>query len=124
LRGLYWAHLILFALSLGGVVWARNRVSRLAILPMVVATGLALIGTRLSPEVQRALSTTRAKSAVLALIAVSWSVLSYQLFVAFDGGETYAHAAYRLEYYNYPLHLRPLRGPLDSYVCFDPCPYD
>ena len=124
LRGLFWAHLLLLAFYLGGLVWVRNRVSRLAILPMIVAAGLALIGTRLSPEIQRALSTTRAKGAVLALIAASWSVLCYQLFVAFDGGETYAHAAYRLEYYNYPLHLRPLRGPLDSYVCFDPCPYD
>jgi len=124
LRGLFWAHLLLLAFYLGGLVWVRNRVSRLAILPMIVALGLALIGTRLSPEIQRALATTRAKGAVLALIAASWSVLSYQLLVAFEGGETYAHAAYRLEYYNYPLHLRPLRGPLDSYVCFDPCPYD
>ncbi len=124
LRVLFWAHLLLLAFYLGGIVWVRSRVSRLAILPMVVATGLALIGTRLSPEIQRTLSTTRAKGAVLALIVASWSVLSYQLFVAFDGGETYAHAAYRLEYYNYPLHLRPLRGPQDSYVCFDECPYD
>jgi hypothetical protein len=124
LRALFWAHLLLLAFYLGGIVWVRSRVSRLAILPMIVATGLALIGTRLSPEIQRTLSTTRAKGAVLALIVASWSVLSYQLFVAFDGGETYAHAAYRLEYYNYPLHLRPLRGPTDSYVCFDECPYD
>jgi hypothetical protein len=124
LRGLIWAHLLLLAFYLGGLVWVRNRVSRLAIPPMIVAAGLALIGTRLSPEIQRALRTTRAKGAVLALIAASWSVLSYQLFVAFDGGETYAHAAYRLEYYNHPLRLRALRGPLDSYVCFDPCPYD
>lgn len=124
LRALYWAHLVLLAFYLGGVVWARNRISRLAIPPMIVATGLALIGTRLFPEVQRGLTTARAKGALLALIGASWAVLSYQLFVAFDGGKTYAHAAYRLEYYNYPLHLRPLRDAMDSYVCFEPCPYD
>jgi hypothetical protein len=124
LRGLYWAHVILLAFYLVGVLWTRSRVSRLAILPMIVATGLALIGIRLFPEVRATLTTARAKSALLALVALSWSVLSYQLLVAFDGGKTYAHAAYRLEYYNYPLHLRPLRDAMDSYVCFEPCPYD
>ena len=124
LRGLYWGHLILLAFYLGAIVWLRNRVSRVAIMPMLTATGLALIGIRLSPRIRRALSTTPARMAALALVAASWSVLLYQLLVAFQGGKTYAHAAYRLEYYNHPLHLRPLRSPDDTYVCFDPCPYD
>ena len=91
---------------------------------MLVATALVLIFIRLSPRIRRALSTTSARTAAFALVAVSWSVLLYQLLVAFQGGKTYAHAAYRLEYYNHPLHLRPLEGPADSYVCFDSCPYD
>ncbi len=124
LRGLYWGHLILLAFYLGAIVWLRNRVSRVAIMPMLTATGLALIGIRLSPRIRGALSTTPARMAALALVAASWSVLLYQLLVAFQGGKTYAHAAYRLEYYNHPLRLRPLESPDDSYVCFDPCPYD
>lgn len=124
LRGLYWGHLLLLAFYLGAIVWLRNRVSRVALMPMLTATGLALIGIRLSPRTRGALSTTPARMAALALVAVSWSVLLYQLLVAFQGGRTYAHAAYRLEYYNHPLHLRALGSPEDTYVCFDPCPYD
>ena len=124
LRGLYWGHLILLASYLGAIGLLRNRVSRVAIMPMLTVTGLVLIGIRLSPRIRRALSTTPARMAALALVAASWSVCLYQLLVAFQGGKTYAHAAYRLEYYNHPLHLRPLRGPADTYVCFDLCPYD
>ena len=124
LRSLYWAHLILLAFYLGAVLWLRNRISRAALMPMITAAGLALIGLRLSPRIRRALSTNPARMATLALLAVSWSVLLYQLLVAFQGGKTYAHAAFRLEYYNHPLHLRPLRGPEDTYACFEVCPYD
>ncbi len=124
LRGLYWVHLLLFAFYLGAVLWLRNRISRAAIMPMITATGLVMIGLRLSPRIRGALSTTPARIAALALVAASWSVLLYQLLVAFQGGKTYAHAAYRLEYYNHPLHLRPLAGPEDTYVCFEECPYD
>jgi hypothetical protein len=124
LRGLFWGHLILLAFYVGTIVLLRNRTSRVAIMPLLTATGLVLIGIRVSPRIRRALSTTPARMAALALVALSWSVLLYQLLVAFQGGKTYAHAAYRLEYYNHPLHLRPLESPADSYVCFDPCPYD
>ncbi len=124
LRALFWGHVILLAFYLGTIALLRNRVSRVAIMPMLTATGLVLIGIRLSPRVRRALSTTPARMAALALVALSWSVFLYQLLVAFQGGKTYAHAAYRLEFYNHPLHLRPLQSPEDSYVCFDPCPYD
>lgn len=124
LRGLFWGHLLLLAFYLGTIALLRTRTSRVAIMPMLTASALVLIGIRLSPRIRGALSTTSARTAVFALVAVSWSVLLYQLLVAFQGGKTYAHAAYRLEYYNHPLHLRPLEGPADSYVCFDPCPYD
>src|SRR5206468_268412 len=60
----------------------------------------------------------------LALVGVSWAVLTYQLLFAFEGGKTYAHASYRLEYFNYPLRLRQLRADGDSYTCVDVCPYD
>ena len=65
----------------------------------------------------------KARMAALILVAGAWSVLASQLFFAFDGGRTYAHAAYRLEYYNHPLNL-PRRPLPDDYVCYDSCPYD
>ena len=60
----------------------------------------------------------------MGLVSLSWCVLLWQLLVAFDGGKTYAHAGFRLEYFNYPLHLRKLDGPNDNYICYEPCPYD
>jgi hypothetical protein len=59
----------------------------------------------------------------LALVAGAWGVLGYQLFIAFDGGRTWAHAAYRLEYFNYPLGIRVPERPGD-HVCYQDCPYD
>ncbi|HEY7515825.1 MAG TPA: hypothetical protein VIC87_15160, partial [Vicinamibacteria bacterium] len=122
LRALLWAHVLLMLLYVGGIIWMPNRISRPAIPPMLAALGFVLIGTRLFPPIQETLRTPKARVAALALVAGAWMVLAYQLLIAFDGGRTYAHAAYRLEYYNHPLKL-PKRRPAE-YVCYDTCPYD
>ncbi len=123
LGALYWSHWLLLALYVAGIVWSRNRSVRAAIMPMLVLSSLLLLYLRRHPSSRRWLCTAQARVAALGLIACSWSVLTYQLFVAFDGGRTYAHAAYRLEYFNYPLRIRPLEKGGD-HVCYDPCPYD
>jgi hypothetical protein len=123
LGALYWSHWLLLALYVVGIVWSRNRSVRAAILPMLVTFNLLLLYLRRYPSSRWWLRTAQARVAALGLIACSWSVLAYQLFIAFDGGRTYAHAAYRLEYFNYPLRLRPLEKGGD-HVCYDTCPYD
>jgi len=123
LGALYWAHWLLLSLYVVAIVWSRNRAARGAIMPMLVTLGLLFLYLRRYPSSRRGLRTARARVAALCLIGCSWGVLATQLFVAFEGGRTYAHAAFRLEYFNYPLRLRPLESPGD-HVCFDDCPYD
>jgi hypothetical protein len=89
--------------------------------------GFVLIGIRILPSLKSLLLTDNFKAFILTLILISWGSLFYQLFIAFDGGKTYAHHAFRLEYYNYPLHLRSLRNSQDTYICGTwgiTCPYD
>jgi len=124
LRVVAWAHWALMGFYLAGILWARNRVTRPAIMPMGAALGIVLIGFRAHPSRRRWLEDARLKWTAIGLVSLSWCVLLFQLLVAFDGGKTYAHAGFRLEYFNYPLHLRQLTGPDDNYVCVDHCPYD
>jgi len=119
-----WAHWALMGFYVAGILWTRNRVTRPAIMPMFAALGIVLIGFRAHPLRRRWLRDARIKWVAVGLVSLSWCVLLWQLLVAFDGGKTYAHAGFRLEYFNYPLHLRKLDGPNDNYVCYDPCPYD
>jgi hypothetical protein len=120
---LYWSQWLLLALYVVGIVWSLNRSVRAAILPMLVTFSLLLLYLRRHPSSRRWLCTAQARVVALCLLACSWSVLAYQLFFAFDGGRTYAHAAYRLEYFNYPLRLRTPEKSGD-HVCYDTCPYD
>ena len=119
-----WAHWFLMGLYVAGIVWTQNRVTRPAIMPMMVGLGIVLIGFRAHPARRRWLADARIKWTAVASISISWCVLLFQLLVAFDGGKTYAHAGFRLEYFNYPLHLRKLQGPDDNWICGDVCPYD
>lgn len=123
-RPLFWCHLFLFVLYAAGIVWTRNRVTRPAIMLMLAAVGFVLIGVQTVPALRRWLHGGMAKVVALGLVALSWTVLGYQLMFAFEGGKTYAHASYRLEYFNYPLRLRALKESGDSYTCGDVCPYD
>jgi hypothetical protein len=124
LRIAAWAHWALMGFYLAGILWTRNRVTRPAIMPMCAALGIVLIGFRAHPLRRLWLRDTRIKWTAVGLVSLSWCVLLFQLLVAFDGGKTYAHGGYRLEYFNYPLHLRTLAGPDDNYICGDHCPYD
>ena len=123
-RPLFWGHLFLLLVYAAGIVWSRNRVTRPAIMVLLAALGFVLIGVRTLPALRETLREAPAKVGALTLIGLSWAVLTYQLLFAFDGGKTYAHASYRLEYFNYPLRLRQLRADGDSYTCVDVCPYD
>jgi hypothetical protein len=58
----------------------------------------------------------RAKKAILALMAISWAAAVYQLFIAFDGGKSFAIKPYRVPTYNHPLNLRELKGPGDAHI--------
>jgi hypothetical protein len=124
LHALSWAHWAAMAFYVAGILWTRNRVTRPAILPMVTAIGIVLIWLRADAPRRRWLTLAWTRWTAAGLIVLSWCVLLWQLLVAFDGGRTYAHAGFRLEYFNYPLHLRKLNGPDDNYICIDPCPYD
>jgi hypothetical protein len=123
-RPLVWGHLFLLLFYVAALVWSRNRVTRPAVPIMLVALGLVLVGIRTLPSLCERLQRTTVKMIALVLIAGSWSVLVYQLWFAFDGGKTYGHHGSRLEYFNYPLHIRPLTSPSDNHVCLDVCPYD
>ena len=123
-RPLFWCHLFLLLLYAATFVWSRNRVTRPAIPMMLAAFGLVLVGARTLPSLRRWLAQTPAKLIGLGLTVVAWAVLTYQLMFAFDGGKTYGHHGSRLEYFNYPLRIRPLTGPDDSHVCSEVCPYD
>jgi hypothetical protein len=123
-RPLFWGHLFLLLLYAAGIVWTRNRVTRPAIMLMLAGIGFVLIGIQTVPALRTRLHAAAAKVVALGLVALSWAVLTYQLMFAFDGGQTYAHASFRLEYFNYPLRLRALKDGGDSYTCGDVCPYD
>jgi hypothetical protein len=121
---LFWGHLVLILIYGAGIIWSRNRVTRPAVMLMIVGLALVLIGIRSLPALRARLLTAPARLLALVLIVLSWGVLTYQLLFAFDGGRTYAHASYRLEYFNYPLRLRALKDASDSYTCGDVCLYD
>ena len=124
LRPLVWGHVFLLMFYLAFLVWSRNRVTRPAVPIMLAGTGLILLGARTLPKLRAWMLGTPAKLIALVLIASSWSVLTYQLVFAFEGGKIYAHHGFRLEYFNYPLRLRALKDAQDSYICVDQCIYD
>jgi len=120
-------HGFLLFLYSGILFLSSNRVIRPGIPIMMSVLGFVLIGIRILPSLKSLLLTDNFKAFILTLILISWGSLFYQLFIAFDGGKTYAHHAFRLEYYNYPLHLRSLRNSQDTYICGTwgiTCPYD
>jgi hypothetical protein len=124
LRPLVWGHVFLLMFYFAFLVLSRNRVTRPAVPIMLAGTGLILLGARTLPNLRAWMLGTPAKLIALVLIALSWSVLTYQLVFAFDGGKTYAHHGFRLEYFNYPLRLRAIEDGSDSYFCVDQCLYD
>lgn len=55
-------------------------------------------------------------SSAASFVVMAWGFMYYDLFVAFKGGPAYAHHPTNIEYYNHPLHLRPLMSPEDMHV--------
>lgn len=112
------------AYNRAAILSAQNRITRPAILPMMTALGIILIWFRTDAAWRGELTKVWSRWILVGLVGLSWCVLLWQLLLAFDRGRIYAHAAFRLEYFNYPLHLRELAGPDDSHTCDEPCPYD
>lgn len=110
-----WAHLLLLAVYAGLIVWSTNRISR-GMVPIVwTAIGATAMAVRISGlpgERRRRQMLTGLAAAVVASLAF----LGYDLFVAFDGGRTYAAHAYQLGTFNHPLFLRELRDASDMHV--------
>lgn len=112
---LLWAHLLLLVVYGGLIVWSTNRISR-GMVPIVwTAIGASALAVRLlEPSGRRERRPLAACMASAVVIAVAF--LGHDLFIAFDGGPSYAAHAYQLGTFNHPLFLRPLNGPNDMHV--------
>ncbi|HXH19725.1 MAG TPA: hypothetical protein VNJ07_11650, partial [Chitinophagales bacterium] len=119
------AQIVLASLYIAGIAITTTRVARIAVLPLATVTGLALFLVYEILPLRKIILSKSFKVCSLFLILLSWIVMYHQLFVAFDGGKTYAYPAFDLERYNHPMYLRPLRGENDMHVCgvdsFPPC---
>lgn len=98
------------------ILLSANRVARSAIVPMFSLLNFCLISIKVFRIHSTIFQNQLMRIFCILLIVCSWSITYYQLFIAFDGGKTFAHPAYGLEYYNYPLHLRQLLSPDDMHV--------
>jgi len=119
------AHFFLFAIYSYGIYVSYNRGMRPAMLPFFSLLGAAIIYLYQKPEVLIVIK--KHSWFLFCLIGISWIVLCYQLFAAFEGGKTFAHHAYKMEHFNYPMHIRPLKGPNDMHTCGHegiPCPFE
>lgn len=112
---LLWAHLLLLVVYAALIVWSTNRISR-GMVPVVwSAIGASAIAVRLVGPL-RAEQRRWIAHAMAACVVISVAFLGYDLFIAFDGGRSYAAHAYQLGTFNHPLLLRELRGPDDMHV--------
>lgn len=105
-----------------GIFLSGNRPIRSVLTLMMSALGFVLIAIYIAPSLRSLLLTYTARIVAISLIVLSWCILSYQLFFDFAGGKTYVHHPFKLEFYNHPIHLRPLRGPVDMHVCINTDP--
>jgi hypothetical protein len=107
---------ILVLFYIVGILASDNRPVRGVIMLMISLLNFLLISIRLMPKIQSSLKSQWVNLFMIALLVVSGTVLYHQLFIAFDGGESYAHTAHGLEFYNHPLHLRELKSAEDMHV--------
>ena len=105
--------LIFYSLS---ILISESRQARSGILILFPLLNVLLISLKMFPSTNPILRSTLSNFFSLLLIACTWMTSYYQLFVAFDGGKSFAHHAYDLEYYNHPLYLRPLLSPDDRHT--------
>lgn len=119
-------HLFLLILYLAIIIVISGKRTRMVIMPLESGLSLLLITTYIFQSIKKFLATTYARITYIILIILAWIVLYYQLFIAFDGGKSYALHPYNLEFYNHPLHLRQLRDKQDRHICGEKgivCPY-
>jgi hypothetical protein len=105
--------LIFYSLS---ILMSQSRQARSGILILFSLLNVLLISLKMLPSTNPLLRSTLSNFFSLLLIACTWMTSYDQLFVAFDGGKSFAHHAYDLEYYNHPLYLRPLLSPDDKHT--------
>lgn len=113
---------VLTAFTLWLNVHSVNRSQRYY-LPLIVAmlglifTGMQLIGNAPNRRNDRpGLAVFLLPYLLGLLVLATWPVSIYQLFIAFDGGKSYAVHPTELTHWNYPLHLRPLTAPNDYHI--------
>jgi hypothetical protein len=95
-----------------------NRVARAGIVFMFSILSFLLIGVRALEVPNLIFKKGSVQFLCIILIVCSWCTSYYQLFVAFDGGKTFAFPAYDLEWYNHPYFLRPLNSPDDMHTYY------
>ncbi|MEB3312050.1 MAG: hypothetical protein VKJ02_17630 [Snowella sp.] len=98
------------------ILISQSRQARAGILLIFSLLSLILISIRYFNISEKIFKASWFNFISLILIFLSWGITYHQLFIAFDGGKSYTHTAYDLEYYNHPLYLRPLRSPEDMHT--------
>jgi hypothetical protein len=107
--------LIFYSLS---ILISDSRQARAGILIMFPLLNFILISIKVFEVPSDIFRHKRIQLLSIFLILTSWSITYYDLLIAFNGGKTFAHPAYGLEYYNHPLYLRPLQSPEDMHTHF------
>jgi hypothetical protein len=87
----------------------RGAATVITVMFVVLICGLKLINLERKDIV-------KLKVLLLGAIFLSWGMLTYQAFFAFDGGKTYAVTPKGPPTYNYPLQIRKLTGGNDWHV--------
>ena len=114
---IFWlANMALITCYFLAILSSENRTVRIIIPLMMTLLSSILIGIKIVITNKQWLNHYLCKIFLLILIVIAWGSLYYELFVAFEGGKTYAHPAYDLERYNHSLHLRPLNHSEDMHV--------
>ena len=91
------------------VLMSPVRFHRTSVLPIVIVLIAILAGIRLFKDNVWKWEGVIKKS-FLGLLFLSWSVMLYQLFIPFEGGQTFLVIPYNMPTFNHPLHLRKLEG--------------
>lgn len=117
------AQLFLVVLYIVIIIRSDSRQARAGIVFMFPILISLLVGCRILKISPRFFKKSLIQVFCVALIVCSWSTSYYQLFLAFDGGKSFVFPPFDLEWWNYPLNLRPLTTPEDMHTKnFNPDP--
>jgi len=101
-----------------GASMAKAKFHRTTILPIVMLLISLLMSIRVF-NISLEKIAVKVKLFLMSMILISWIVMGYQLFFAFDGGKSFVVIPYKMPTYNHPMHLRKLRGVGDWHVIED-----